>query len=83
MRNCYFQKFKILFKIEQKNPDQKQNEFTYKDNQRKGDLGEEIIKVEEKIKVSSKPLKYVFHKFSLSFQTIFKISLNKSLKYYS
>ena len=51
LRPCNFAKFKILFKIEQLNPDQNTSEVIYKENQRKGDVKEEIIKL-EKIKVS-------------------------------
>jgi hypothetical protein len=51
LRRCNFAKFKILFKIEQLNPDQKSSEVIYKEDQRKGDLREEEIKL-EKIKVS-------------------------------
>ena len=46
-----FAKLKILFKIEQLNPDQKFIEVTYKEDQRKGDLSKEVIKP-EKIRVS-------------------------------
>ena len=55
LKPCNFAKFKILFKLEQLNPDQKSSEVTYKDNQRKGDVKEEIIKL-EKIKVSTEYL---------------------------
>ena len=65
LRRCNFAKFKILFKLEQLNPEQKSSEVIYKENQRKGDVKEETIKL-GKIKVSSE---YIFHiKHTFEFQ---------------
>jgi hypothetical protein len=58
LKSCNFAKLKILFKIEQLNPDQKSGEETYKEGQRKGDLKEEIIKL-EKIKEYLTSLKFL------------------------
>ena len=64
LRRCNFAKFKILFKLEQLNPEQKSSEVIYKENQRKGDVKEETIKL-GKIKVSSE---YLISNILLSFK---------------